>query len=89
MEFQGYGRPPERRNLLELHLYETGSTPIWMDSDKARLNVPVWAMVEDGYLFVRVFRPRVNSTCVVVVQDGSLEMCPNAINVADFLDSID
>jgi len=54
------------------------------------LNVPVWAMVSDGYLFVRVFSPRVNTTTVDVIKGGTLDMLPpNVIDVSKFVDQID
>jgi len=54
------------------------------------LNVAVWAMEQDGYLFVRTFSPRINTTYVDVVKGGSrTDLVPDAINVADFIDDID
>jgi hypothetical protein len=53
-------------------------------------NVPVWAMEKDGYLFVRVMSPRINYTYVDVIKGGKFkEICPNAIDVANFVDEID
>lgn len=54
-----------------------------------KLNVAVWAMVQDGYLFVRVFSPRINTTYVDIIKDGSLDLVPNAINIAEFYEEID
>ena len=54
-----------------------------------KLNIPVWAMEKDGFLFVRTFAPRINQSWVDVIKNGKLEMCPQAINVADFIDEID
>jgi hypothetical protein len=54
------------------------------------LNVPVWAIEGDGYLFVRVISPRINYTYVDIIKGGKFnEICPNAINVAEFVDEID
>ena len=54
------------------------------------LNIPVWAMEEDGYLFVRVFLPRRGETYVDIIKGGKREkICPQALNVADFIDEID
>ena len=53
------------------------------------LNVPVWAMEKDGYLFVRTYAPRVNETWVDVVKEGTLGLVPKAINVGEFFDDID
>ena len=53
-------------------------------------NVPVWAMEKDGFLFVRVMCPRINYNYVDVIKGGKFEViCPNAINVANFVDEID
>jgi hypothetical protein len=54
------------------------------------LNVPVWAMEKDGYLFVRVFCPRVNETFVDVIKNGKIkDVCPYVIDVSEFIDEID
>lgn len=66
---------------------------LWPDKDKCyswdNLNVPVWAMEEDGYLFVRTLAPRVNICWVDVIKGGTLSMVPNAIDVSKFIDEID
>ena len=47
------------------------------------LNVPVWGMEKDGYLFIRVMCPRINYTYVDVIKGGKFEeICPQAINIA-------
>lgn len=54
------------------------------------LNIPVWAMEKDGYLFIRVMCPRVNYTYVDIIKGGKFEeICPDAFNVADVIDEID
>ncbi len=64
---------------------------LWPDSkpDWNRLNIPVWALEKDGYLFVRTYAPRINVAWVDVIKGGTLAMVPQAVNVADFVDSID
>ena len=53
-------------------------------------NVPVWAMEQDGYLFVRVMCPRINYNYVDVIKGGKFEeICPNAIDVGKFVEEID
>lgn len=54
-----------------------------------KFNVPVWAMVKDGYLFVRTDCPRINLVYVDVVKGGTLEMVPSAIDVSKFYDEMD
>ena len=70
--------------LMYIRLHLSGET-----TGYNHLNVPVWAMVEDGYLFVRTFSPRVNRTCVDIVKGGTLEMVPQAIDVSKFIGEID
>lgn len=73
------GSITEKHNRMHIDLYEAGDKPGW---DK--FNVPVWALVENEFLFVRTFRPRINQTIVQVIENGSLDMVPNAINVGEF-----
>jgi hypothetical protein len=54
-----------------------------------KMNVAVWAMVKEGFLFVRTWMPRTNYNAVDVVQGGTLDMVPQAINVGEFADEID
>lgn len=70
--------------LMHIRLYLSGETVGYN-----HLNVPVWAMVEDGYLFVRAFSPRVNGTCVDVIKGGTLDLVPQAIDVSRFVNEID
>lgn len=72
-------------NTMEIRLWSADMTPPKWD----HLNVPVWAMVEDGFLFVRTLAPRVGRLYVDVIEGGTLEMVPKAINVSDFIDDID
>jgi hypothetical protein len=76
------------RYQIEIRLWSAGSPPtqpgFW---DK--LNVPVWAMEKEGFLFVRTYAPRVNCSWVDVIEGGTLALVPGAINVAEFIDEID
>lgn len=54
-----------------------------------KLNVAVWAMVKDGFLFVRTFVPRRNFGMIDVIRDGKLSDVPGAIDVGQFVDDID
>ncbi|MFO0939852.1 MAG: hypothetical protein U0930_03715 [Pirellulales bacterium] len=53
------------------------------------LNIPVWALMQDGFLFVRTYCPRINVGYVDVIQGGALELVPNAIDVSKFIGEID
>lgn len=77
-------RPIEHRNQLCIRLWPEGGAPLW---DK--FNVPVWAMEWEGVLLVRTFSPRVNFSCVDVVENGTLKMVPQALNAAEFLEEMD
>jgi len=54
-----------------------------------KFNIAVWAMEKDGFLFVRTFMPRIDVTVVDVVEGGTLDMVPGAVNVGEFMDEID
>ena len=76
--------------------YDRRSTNIRLFSSSEKIfeynffNVPVWAMEKDGYLFIRTYCPRINISFVDVIKGGKREeICPDAQNVADFLDDID
>lgn len=80
--------------LFERDKYQTIlDQPTDSNVGRDKLNVPIWAMEgqgEDaGYLFVRVFAPRVGWHWIDVVKDGTLDMVPNAIDVGEFIDEID
>ena len=36
------------------------------------LNVPIWALEKDGYLFVKTYSPRINKVYVEVIKDGKI-----------------
>lgn len=80
----GWNDDGRQRNKIAVRLFPQGEIPVW-----DRLNVPVWAMEQNGFLFARTFAPRIDFTWVDVIEGGTLAMCPNAINVAEFIDEID
>jgi len=80
----GFHANGKAKNKIDLSLHKKGYDP-----EYDHLNVPVWAMEEDGFLFVRVFSPRINITWIDVIEGGSLDLCPNAIDVSSFIDEID
>lgn len=53
------------------------------------LNVAVWAMEQDGFLFVRTYCPRIADQYVDVIEHGTLDMVPDAVDVSKFYDDID
>lgn len=75
----------EPRDRSYIRLWSKGEKPhFW-----GLFNVPVWAMVKDGYLFVRTFSPRTNFGFVDVIEGGTLDMVPGATNIEPFLDDMD
>jgi hypothetical protein len=74
------------RDVYQEMLHQPADEPDLLSSD---LNVPVWAMEEDGYLFVRMFAPRVGWHWIDVIRDGTLDMVPQAIDVGRFKDKMD
>lgn len=69
---------------MSIRLWTTGTSFEWDN-----LNVPVWAMEKDGFLFVRTYSPRINDGFVDVIEAGDLSMVPGAIDVSKFYDEID
>lgn len=83
------GRPayqPTSRNYnqLTIRLFPKGEAPQYNN-----LNVPVWRLESEGFLFVRTYSPRIDSGCVDVIEGGTAELCPQAIDVGDFYEDID
>jgi hypothetical protein len=76
--------PQAHSKTPKMRLWVKGSRPDW---DK--YNVPVWAMEKDGFLFVRTFMPRNNYPMIDVIEGGTLDMCPGAINVGEFYEEIE
>lgn len=75
----------ERRNNIRLWI--APDIPGW-----DFLNVPIWAMEEDGFLYVRTYCPRINTNFVDIVKGGTMEFIPSdchVLDVADFPDEID
>ncbi len=76
--------PPRNQNQMQIRLWTSGTHPKW-----DHLNVAVWAMEHEGFLFVRTYSPRINDGVVDVIEDGDIGMVPLAIVVSAFIDEID
>lgn len=87
---KGFNRPgpddsrQQTRNKMDIRLWTTGKAPRW-----DLLNVPVWALENEGFLFVRTYLPRINCTFLDVVEGGRLAQAPAAIDVGLFRAEID
>lgn len=74
-----------RDNKLTIRFFPHGEKPSY-----DHLNVPVWAMEYEGSLFIRVYCPRITTSYLDVVEKGTrAEFCPQALDVAEFVDTID
>lgn len=83
--FNRVQKPRHQEKWTNIRLMPTGKIPKYN-----HLNIPVWAMEKDGYLFVRVICPRVDWRFVDVIKGGKFtDLPPNTINVAEFIDEID
>lgn len=75
----GYCRRERRtHSTMAIRLFTGGTYPEW-----DVFNVPVWAKIEDGFLFVRTFMPRVNGCFTDVIEGGTLDLVPTAIDVTN------
>lgn len=73
----------EKKSYSNIQFYE--EIPVYND-----LNMAVWAMELDGYLFVRVVCPRIDKMYVNVIKGGKFTDLPKyTANVSDFYDDID
>jgi hypothetical protein len=74
-------------NQMEIRLWLKTEHPkqFW---DK--FNIPVWALEQNGFLFVRTACPRVGAFFTEVIEGGKREiLVPNAIDVSEFLADMD
>jgi len=81
----GYDADSKPNNKMLIRLFTCLDDYIGWD----HLNVPVWALEEDGYLFVRTFCPRINVCHVDVIKGATLEDTPSALDVSKFAHTID
>jgi len=72
------------RSKLVLGLWLKGTAPTW---DK--LNVPVWALEQEGFLFVRTYAPRTDRGRIDVIEGGTLALTPKALDAGEFHAEID
>ena len=73
-----------REIVLLVRLWTAGSSPVWDD-----FNRPVWAMLKDGFLFVRTLSPRIGQLAVDVIEGGDMSMVPGALDVGDLSEGMD
>lgn len=65
------------RNVMRIRLWPKGVRRTPADT----FNRDVWAMVEDGFLFVRSYSPRIDVGTVHVVEGGTLKDASGALDV--------
>ena len=73
------------RDYIPLMFYTKDEKPRWHET----FYKPIWALVKDGFLFVRTFEPRIGRACIAVIKGGTLQDAPGAQNVATFFDEMD
>lgn len=54
-----------------IRLHTSMPTDLWN-----HLNIPVWVLERDGYLFVKTFAPRINKVWVDVIKGGKIDDMP-------------
>lgn len=80
----GFNDAGRSKNTLNVGLWLRGTHPPW-----DRLNIPVWALEQDGFLFVRTYAPLRDVGRVDVIEGGTLALVPQALDVKAFLDELD
>lgn len=83
---KGFNRPGPLPEGMRNNVY------IWRDGDKPAddfLNVPVWALERDGFLFLRMFSPRIGVQYIHIIEGGHVADYPGVIDMATHLDDID
>lgn len=89
---KGFNRPPPRDDMMRTRSTIINGFGMWLAGTKPswdKLNIPVWAMVNDGYLFVRTYSPRTDRGRIDVIEGGTLDMVPQALDVSKFVDEFD
>jgi hypothetical protein len=83
---KGFNRLSHQRGNSEtaIRLHQDPPVSLWDNC-----NVPVWAMEKDGFLFVRTMAPRIDLCWIDVVEGGTIDMVPGALDVGTFIDEID
>lgn len=87
----GFNRPgfndneSHRRRVL-MRFWQVGEQPKWN-----KLNIAVWALEKDDFLFVRTYMPRIDVSVVDVIHKGKMSILSdqNVLDVAEFQDEID
>lgn len=100
---KGFNKTPVSYNAISDMYLPSNKMIIWMllQEDKAKvsewfdhLNIPVWAMVQDGFLFVRVYSPRIDQGRIYIIEGGDFDLFPprsmvGVYDVESFYDDID
>ena len=81
-----FADPPKGHNKMVIRIFKEGEQTA---GNYDKFNIPVWAMVEEGYLFVRTYCPRINQAYLDIIENGTLALVPGAIDVGEFIDEID
>ena len=83
---KGFNRPGSDTNQMIINFASS-------DEDRCYdyLNIPVWALEQDNFLFVRKVMPRLGQVITEVIKDGKAQDLPDirTHDVAEFIDEID
>lgn len=73
-------------NKMAIRFWKSGEQPEW-----DWLNIPVWVMEQDGFLFVRTYAPRINMGWVDVIEGGKVAQIHgfNPVDIGEHFDEID
>jgi len=80
----GFNDDGNVKREIDVVLWEKGEFP---EFDK--YNIAVWALENDGFLFVRRYAPRINHAWTDIIEGGKIDMVPGAINIENLLDEMD
>lgn len=88
---KGFNKPrlndaeTRRRNTINVRLWEAGTQPDW-----DHLNIPVWFMTRENFLFVRTFAPRIDYSWIDVIENGQCSILPlSTVDAGLFIEEID
>lgn len=82
----GFNVDRKPKNKIALRFWKAGTMPDWDD-----LNIPVWALEKNGFLFVRTYMPRINIGITDVIEQGKMGIIPpsHVVNVEHIYEEID
>ena len=65
---------------VAMRFFLEGELPEWDN-----FTVPVWALEKDGFLFVQTVSPWIGARRLAIIEKGTLQLVPEAVNVIDII----